>query len=210
MRIHTFPISQAACQPNINHSGTKMAASKLIAFLGTLVFSASALASSACGFAIPDDGAMKLQVDDGCTYVIQDKKNYARLDYLGFSDSRSIQTLLGDDTYFIEENGAHYFISEDVEDARVTIKTLHLDPARPVSFNGLTGYAGSGEFFVQVLPAWQNRKEGGYSLKLMCSFMAAGNDKKSFRSRLCVPETAAGKKLAESYYAKLMAIKPLD
>ncbi len=210
MRIHTFPTSLAAYQMTINHSRTRMAASKLIAFLGAFGFSASALASSACGFAIPDDGGMKLQVDDGCTYVVQDKKNYARLDYLGFSDSRSIQTLLDDDTYFIEENGAHYFISEDVADARVTIKTLHLAPARPVSFNGLTGYAGSGEFFVQALPAWQNRKEGSYSLKLMCSFMAVGNDKKSFRSRLCVPETAAGKKLAESYYAKLIAIKPLD
>ncbi len=153
---------------------------------------------------------MKLRVDDGCTYVVQDKKNYAQLDYLGFSDSRSIQTMLGDDTYFIEENGAHYFISEDVEDARVTIKTLHLDPAAPVSFNGLTGYTGSGEFFVQVLPAWQNRKDGSYSLKVMCSFMAAGNDKQSFRSRFCVPENAAGKKLAESYNAKLMGIKPLD
>ncbi|MCA8251570.1 hypothetical protein QZM26_30010 [Burkholderia multivorans] len=187
-----------------------MAASKLIVFLGALGFSASALASSVCGFAIPDDGAVKLQLDDGCTYVVRDKKNYAHLDFLGISDSRSIHTLLGDDTYFIEEDGAHYFISEDVEDGRVTIKTLHLDPAKPVSFNGLTGYTGSGEFFVQVLPAWQNRKEGSYSLKLMCSFMAAGNDKKSFSSRLCVPETAAGKALAENYRAKLMAIKPLD
>jgi hypothetical protein len=95
---------------------------------------------------------MKLQVEDDCTYVVQDKKNYARLDYLGFSDSRSIQTLLGDDTYFIEENGAYYFPSEDVEDARVTIKTLHLDPAQPVSFNGLTGYTGSGELKISDLP----------------------------------------------------------
>ncbi len=53
-----------------------MAASKLIAILGALVFSASALASSACGFAIPDDGAVKMQVDDGCTYVVQNNKTY--------------------------------------------------------------------------------------------------------------------------------------
>ncbi|KVL72946.1 hypothetical protein WJ49_18460 [Burkholderia ubonensis] len=116
--------------------------------------------------------------------------------------------MLSDNTYFIEEGGEHYFISEDVEDPKVTIKTIKMNPAKPVSFNGMTGYTASGEFFVQVLQDWKNRKKSNYSLKLSCAFLAAGDENKSFRSRFCVPETTEGRKLAESYRKLMMRVMP--
>ncbi|WP_157653884.1 hypothetical protein [Burkholderia ubonensis] len=185
-----------------------MFASKLITLLGALAFSASAAAITACGFTIPDDSGLNIKVDEGCTYVVQGKKNYAKLDYLGFSGDVSIQTMLSDNTYFIEEGGEHYFISEDVEDPKVTIKTIKMNPAKPVSFNGMTSYTASGEFFVQVLQDWKNRKKSNYSLKLSCTFLAAGDENKSFRSRFCVPETTEGRKLAESYRKLMMRVMP--
>ncbi|WP_124483621.1 hypothetical protein [Burkholderia stagnalis] len=185
-----------------------MFTSKMVALLGTLAFSASAAAFTACGFNIPDDGGLGLKVDDGCTYVVQGKRNYAKLDYLGFSGDMSIQAMLSDNAYFVEENGEHYFISEDVEDPKVTIKTIKMDPAKPVSFNDMTGYTASGEFFVQVLQDWKNREKSNYSLKLSCTFLAAGDEKKSFRSRFCVPETTEGRKLAARYNKLMMRVMP--
>jgi len=185
-----------------------MLVSKLTVLLGALAFSASAAAFTACGFNIPDDSGPRLQVDDGCTYLVKGKKNYAQLDYLGFSGDRGIQAMLSDNTYFIEEGGEHYFVDEEVDDAKVTIKTIRMNPAKQISFNGMTGYTASGEFFVQVLQDWKNRRKANYSLKVTCTFLAAGDEGKSFRSRLCVPETAEGRNLAASYNRLMMRVKP--
>ena len=185
-----------------------MRSSKLAALFGALVFSASAGAFPVCGFDVPDGNGLHFQKEDGCAVSAQGKKNYAAMDYLTFFDHEGIDQLLSDDTFFIQENGEHYFVSEEVDDPNVTIKTQHQEAAKPVTFNGMSGYTARAEYFVQVLPGWNDAKDGGYSLNISCTFLVAGNGQKAFKTRFCVPQSVAGNKRLTLYNSLMMKVQP--
>jgi hypothetical protein len=185
-----------------------MIALKLSGLIGAVAFSASVGAFPVCGFDVPEGGDLRLYKDDGCSVSVQDKKNYAGMDYLTFYDHSGIDKLLSDDTFFVQEDGANYFVSEEADDPKITIKTKHQEAAKPISFNGMSGYTAGADYFVQVLPGWKDRKDSGYSLNISCTFVAAGNEQKSFKTRFCVPQTAAGSRQMTLYKSLVTKIQP--
>lgn len=185
-----------------------MIASKLGGLVGALVFSASASAFPVCGFDVPDGDGLHFHKEDGCSVSVQEEKNYAGLDYLTFYDHSGIDKLLSDDTFFIQEDGVNYFVSEEADEPKITIKIKHQEAAKPISFNGMSGYTAGADYFVQVLPGWKDRKDSGYSLNISCTFVAAGNQQKAFRTRFCVPQTMAGSKQMTLYKSLVTKIQP--
>jgi hypothetical protein len=185
-----------------------MTVSKLGALVGGLAFSVSANAFTVCGFDVPEGGDLHFHEEDGCSVSIQGKRNYAGLDYLKFYSHSGIDTLLSDNTFFIQENGANYFVSEEIDDPKITISTKHEGAAVPISFNGMSGYMAEVDYFVQVLPGWREREESGYSLNISCVVVAAGNRQKAFKTRFCVPTTGGESRQMFLYKSLVTKIKP--
>lgn len=174
----------------------------------TLFASMSASALQVCSFGIPDTEGLRVREEKGCALSILGKKNYLGLDYLVFYDHDSISKTLSDDTFFVQEDNNYYFISEEAEDAKATLKVNKQEAARHIAFNGLDGYAAQAEYFVEKFPPWNSPKGSGYSLNVSCLFMAAGNGKKSFRTRFCTPQTEAGGRQMRLYKSMLEHIQP--
>ena len=185
-----------------------MVASKLGGLIGALAFSASVGAFPVCGFDVPEGGDIHLQKDAGCAVSVRDKKNYAELDYFKFYGHGGVDKLLSDDTFFVQEDGANYFVSEEVDDPKVTVNTKYQEPAKPIAFNGMNGYTARADYFVQVLPGWKDRKDSGYSLNISCTFVVAGNQQKAFKTRFCVPQTTAGNGQMDLYKSLVTKIQP--
>jgi hypothetical protein len=185
-----------------------MISSKLSVLFFAFAFSASARAFSTCGFDVPDAANLHFHREDGCSVSVLGKKNYAGLDFLEFYEHRGIDELLSDDTFFITEDGKKYFVSEEVDDPRITVNVIRQGAATPISFNGLSGFSAKTGYFVQVLPNGEERKAASYSLKISCTFVAAGNQQKSFKGRFCVPETVDGRRLMATYRSLITKIHP--
>lgn len=181
---------------------------RLGGLVSALAFSASVGAFPICGFDVPETGDLHFRKEDGCSVSVQNKKNYAALDYLTFYDHSGIDTLLSDDTFFIQEDGASYFVSEEVDDPKVTIHARHQQAAKSISFGGMSGYTARADYFLQVLPDWKDRKDSGYSLNISCVFIAAGNQQKALKTRFCVPESLEGSRQMALYKSLVTKIRP--
>jgi hypothetical protein len=185
-----------------------MTASKLGALFACLALSTSVSAFPVCGFDVPDGDDLHFHKENGCSVSIPGKKNYAGLDYLTFYDHSGIDKLLSDDTFFIQERGASYFVSEEFDDPKVTVKTKSEAVATPISFNGMSGYTAEVDYFVQFLPNWNGRRDSGYSLNISCTFVAAGDQQKAFKTRFCAPQTDAGRRQMALYKSLVNKIQP--
>lgn len=177
-------------------------------FIGAIALSASAIADPMCGFDVPSNMFFVLDKSDQCSANIRGKKNYAGMDYLNFYKHGGIKKLLGRESFFYQEDGKNFFVSESADDPKVTVKPLQQEAASPIAFNGLSGFSAESTFFVQVLPDAGSR-ESPYSLKVQCTTIAVGDQDKALKARFCVPDTSAGKKQLIQYKEFLTAVRPL-
>lgn len=167
-----------------------------------------ATALPVCGFDIPDEETLHLQKDGGCSVSIQNKINYAQLDYLFFYKNKSIDKLLSDDLFFFKEEEKYYFVNEEIDDPKVTIKTPKDEAASPISIGTMHGYVSRSEHFVQDLPGWNAKDQEVYSFNLSCMTMAVGNEKQSFKTRFCTPHSRLGDKQMTTYKGIMTEVRP--
>lgn len=130
----------------------------------------------------------------------------AGLNYLILLSS-SVADALSDNTFFVNEGGKQYFVNEDVNDSNVTVKVIKQYRAKPVHFNGMSGFEGRADFFVQVLPKAQWKDTAPYSGRVSCLIDIIGDKSRSLKSRFCAANTTPGRRELNDYRLFLRGIK---
>ncbi len=180
----------------------------LLLSIAVLCFFGATRASTACEFNFPENYEEFLFKEEGCAARVIGATNYAGLNYITFFDSTGIDALLHDDTVFLIRNGRKYFVNEEVDDPKTTIKILRQEPAKSIRFGELNGYEEWVEYFVQTLPDFGAESRMTYSGHLSCMTIAVGNKNKSFKTRFCTPKTISGITQLERYKLMLEGIRP--
>lgn len=172
-----------------------------------MCFATGASAVSQCGFTLPDRvGAIVLENGGDCSMVAQNIINPAGLNYLTLLSS-NVADVLSDNTFLVNEDGKQYFVNEDVDDSNVTIKVVKQYQATPIRVNGMGGFEGRADFFVQVIPKAQWKDAAPYSGRVSCLIDVIGDESRSLKSRFCTPNTALGKRELKDYRSFLRMIK---
>jgi hypothetical protein len=166
---------------------------KIAALAAVCLVSQATHASTQCGLNWPDGAKEFFRMNEKCEISFDHDVIYANLNYLTIYDKSGFREILEDSTFFANFDGKNYFVSEEVDDPRVTIKVLGQEEAQPIQTSGVRGYQGKSTIFVQVLPAAGQKKSRLFSGRLSCLTVAEGDDHKSFKGRFCAPDNSAGR-----------------
>ncbi len=162
---------------------------------------------SNCSFTLSIDGKGSLEQKENCDFV-WNKYNYGGLDNFYTYNNDSLLTTLSDETLFRRGDKSSYFVSENIDTPKVIIKTLSQSPATPLKFNGMTGYMGRTEYFIQTLPSSNSEPQKFYSGNISCLNFAAGNEVRSFSTRVCAEKNKQGFAQLHKYEQILKGIRP--
>jgi len=185
-----------------------MSYKKIIALTIFSVASSYSLAFPACGLNIPDGIGLQQESSDECSILIEKKINFESLDYFHIYEHTGVAELLSDNTYFINNKEAPYFVSEEINDPKFTIHTIKQDQAQPIQFGKFHGYEGFAKYFIQILPT-ESQQDTSYPSSISCAFIVAGSDEKSFKMRTCFPSTASGMLELGNIVSAIKTIQPL-
>jgi hypothetical protein len=144
-----------------------------------------------CGLILPNDTNSILKMNKRCEISIV--PNYANLSYFTLVNNEGVDSLLLDDTFFAKFNGKNYFVSEEINDPRVTVTVVNQEEATPIHTSEIHGYRGRSILFVQMLSK-SRTSEPPFSGKVSCLTVAEGNEQTSFKTRFCSPLNSNGKK----------------
>lgn len=185
---------------------------RLLAFSAALAASVASTSASgfpACGFIIPDEVGLRQENGNECSILIENKENYGSLDYIHIYNQASLTETLSDETYFTSTENGQYFVSEEINDPRLTLNTLKQSPAKKIELGDINGYEGHAIYFLQTLPP-EHQGNNSYSMQISCTLIAIGNKDKSLKARVCAPtkenESSSLKKITSTIYR----IKPIQ
>jgi hypothetical protein len=180
---------------------------KIAALAAVGLASQAVHAYTQCGMSLPDSAKEFFGMSEECEISFHHGVNYSNLNYLEFSNKSGVSEILNDSTFFANFDYRNYFVSEEVDDPRVTIKVLGQEEAQPIQVSGMYGYQGKSTLFVQVLPAANQKKSRLFSGRFSCLTVAEGNNQKSFKGRFCAPDNSTGRDQLIRFKSVLNEIK---
>ena len=170
-----------------------MSFAKITALIIVCLASQAAHAHTQCGLNLPDSAKEFLGISENCEISFVHDVDYANLNYFTIYNKSGVNEILNDSTFFANFDGKNYFVSEEVDDPKVTIKVLGQEEAQPIKASGIQGYQGKSTLSVQILPPADQKKSRLFSGRLSCLMVVEGNDLRSFKGRFCAPDNSAGR-----------------